>query len=118
MEKAVRKEELMVRTFISDIIRDEVANAVRIILEEAKPKPEVVKYLKIDEAIGYIKGKGLKMGKSNLYKLTAAKQIPFKRWGDRQIVFDVDELDGWIEKQLENKPNPVAKAVAASARRK
>lgn len=120
MEKqVVEVDNWTIQSLISEMVRKEIQDAVKMLVAENQPKrDEAREYLKIDEALDYINGKGLKMSRSTLYKLTAEKQIKFRRFGKRRIVFDVPELDKWINNQLEAKPNTVAKAVAASARRK
>lgn len=61
------------------------------------------KYLLVGEAVKYINEKGLEISKSHLYKHTACKTVPFRRFGDRKIVFEPHSLDEWIAEQLSDK---------------
>lgn len=115
----VRIGERTIQSLIGEIVKKEIQEAVKMLVAENQPKRDETKeYLNMEEAVAYINGKGLKLSLSSLYKLTSAKKITFRRFGERRVVFDVSELDSWINKQFESRPNPVAKAVAASARRK
>lgn len=97
---------------------------LRELLKELIPvKEETVKeekdYFLFGDGLAYINAKGLKISESTLYKKTANKEIPFQRWGGKQVVFLRSELDQWISEQLTGKSsNEVAKSVASSARRK
>lgn len=88
---------------------------------EVKPDPPLKSKLNIDEALSYMNEKGYSISKSTIYKRTMEKTIPFHRFGKRKIIFDIDELDQWISKQLSgsaDKVNEITKSVADSARRK
>lgn len=84
-----------------------------------EPVKEEKDYFLFMEGLEYINAKGLKISESTLYKKTANKEIPFQRWGGKQVVFIREELDQWIKEQLTGKSsNEVVKSVASSARRK
>lgn len=59
------------------------------------------------------------MSKSKLYKLTAQKQIPFRKAGER-LIFSTPELTRWCEGQITNpfsSQNMAITAVVKSAQR-
>jgi excisionase family DNA binding protein len=104
-------------------------NDLREILKELIPTATVVEpmekekdFLPLDEALAYINGRGLKISKETIYKLTSLKQIPFQRWGGRKIVFERDKLDEWLEARLscdeEKRTNRITNHVAKAARKK
>lgn len=54
----------------------------------------------LNDALAYLNGKGIKMSKSTIYKRTMEGIIPFKRFGMRKIVFNLDELDNWVDEMI------------------
>lgn len=76
-----------------------------------KPKEPGKPYLTINEGLLYLNDRGIKMAKSTLYKYTGENNIPFKRFGDRKIVFVREELDEWIDEKLSGNDNTLNKAV-------
>ena len=85
-----------------------------------QPEPEVEQkeFLPFKEGVRYVNEKGVPLSESKAYKLTAEKEIPFRRFGGKKIVFLPQELDRWITEKLSVKENKVLKTVASSARRK
>ena len=92
------------------------------LVEKAIESENEKNFLPLDEALAYINGRGLKISKETIYKLTSLKQIPFQRWGGRKIVFERDKLDEWLEARLscdeEKRTNRITNNVARSARKK
>ena len=85
----------------------------------AEIKPEKPKNVGVGDALDYLKDLGYTMSRSTLYKHTMAGTIPFYRFGERKIIFNVDELDEWVAGRITGKTeNSVMRAVARSARRK
>lgn len=84
----------MKKSDLEEVIREAIA---RILL---KPEPEPKQTLTIDEAVKYCADKGFNISKSTIYKHTMDGTIPFRRFGQKKIVFDRYELDGWIEKRV------------------
>ncbi|BBD45038.1 Hypothetical protein PEIBARAKI_5031 [Petrimonas sp. IBARAKI] len=76
------------------------------------------KMLNMDEAVAYLNESGVPISKSTVYKNTMDKTIPFSRFGDRRIVFNVEDLDRWVEDRLAKRQNTVTESVRQSARRK
>jgi excisionase family DNA binding protein len=93
-----------------------------VIPQSNKPDPikEEPKYLSPARAIEHMGNRGIQMSKSTLYKLTMKKKIPFVRFGEKKILFEIDELNAWIESRLERRSgvNPVTSSVAQDARSK
>lgn len=54
----------------------------------------------IDEAIEYLRGKGLDICKSTLYRHTSNGTIDFLRAGKRKVVFTEKQLDDFAEKMI------------------
>lgn len=86
--------------------------------KQVETKEVQKEYLSFDEGLQYINDKGFKISKSHLYKKTMNKEIGFKRFGGRKIIFEPDVLDGWIESQLTDKTDNVSESVVRSAKRK
>lgn len=79
------------------------------------------KVLPFNDALNYLNELGYPIGKSTLYKLTADRAIPFKRFGQRKIVFNSEELEVWAESKLTDVNQGVidiTNRVATAARRK
>lgn len=86
--------------------------AVREALDLRAPVKE---RMNIDEAVAYLNENGVPITKSTVYKHTMSKTIPFKRFGDRRIVFSVKDLDEWVDAQLARRQNRVIEHVKNSA---
>lgn len=71
------------------------------------------------QALEFLNEQGYKISKSQLYKKTAAKEIPFKTFG-RQLIFSRKQLLNWVESQtVDNGDNSgIELTLAKSARRK
>ncbi|WP_018479361.1 helix-turn-helix domain-containing protein [Pontibacter roseus] len=83
---------------------------IKHINNQTPPKPDRCSF---DEALE-ITG----LSKSKLYKLTASKEVPHKRYGNR-LIFSRKELANWVEEQtVEKSSNDSILALAASAKRK
>lgn len=102
---------------------------LRELLAELIPTTTVVEsmkeekdFLPLNEALVYMNNKGFEISKDTIYKLTSLKQIPFRRFGGRKIVFERDELDKWLEARLscdeEKRTNRITNHIAQSARKK
>ncbi|QMU30130.1 helix-turn-helix domain-containing protein [Adhaeribacter radiodurans] len=72
-----------------------------------------------EEAIQFLNEQGYKISESRFYKLTAANELPAKRFGSR-LVFSRKELISWIESQLLDNSNKqdTLLSLAKSARAK
>ena len=87
---------VMTRDDLEDLLRQIVENVNSVIKVGHDKKLKMT----IDEALVYMKDHGYPISKSTMYKHTMAGTIPFKRFGDRKILFDANELDQWIEERL------------------
>lgn len=78
------------------------------------------KYLSLDEAVEFLKSKGLPLSKNYFYVLSSRKEVPSIKFGGRKIVFDAEELNLWAESRLTRRDgiNPVTIRVAEEARKK
>lgn len=87
-----------------------------------EPVSEEKDYFLFGEGLEYINSKGLKISESTLYKKTANKEIPFQRWGGKQVVFLRQELDQWISERLIGNDatggDEITNTVAEKARKK
>jgi hypothetical protein len=72
-----------------------------------------------EQALKFLNDQGIIISESHLYKLTAAKLIPFEYFG-RKLVFSRKELLTWVESQTvdPHDTSEVELALAKSARRK
>ncbi len=104
--------ELIVTTAdqLSQIIRGEFSRAFNF-KPEPQPLPDRCTFEDALELTG--------LSKSKLYKLTAANEIPNKRFGSR-LIFSRKELLAWVEAQTVDKhtTSDATLAIARSARRK
>lgn len=76
-------------------------------------------YLNVNELIIYLREKGIKMSKSTIYKLTMNNEIPFQRFGNREIFFVPGELDKWIDSRMSGrKKSEIINNVARAAKNK
>lgn len=107
---------------INDLVvlqRSELDRIMKEAVEKAlKLRAPEKKRLNLDEAVAYLNESGVPISKSTVYKNTMAKTIPFSRFGDRRIVFNVEDLDRWVEDRLAKRKNSVTESVRQSARRK
>lgn len=78
---------------LEDVIRE----TVKSLLSENDVKK---KNLNVNEAVEYLNEIGIPITKSTLYRHTMDATIPFKRFGERKLVFNVDELEEWANSQL------------------
>ena len=90
---------------------------------EATAEPARKLKMNIDEALIYLNEQGYPISKSTMYKHTMAGTIPFSRFGERKILFDVNELDQWISKRLTGndstgRVDEITNTVAEKARKK
>lgn len=107
---------------ITDLVvlqRSELDRIMKEAVEKAlKLRAPEKKRLNLDEAVAYLNESGVPISKSTVYKNTMDKTIPFSRFGDRRIVFNVEDLDRWVEDRLAKRQNTVTESVRQSARRK
>ena len=107
---------------ITDLVvlqRSELDRIMKEAVEKAlKLRAPEKKRLNLDEAVAYLNESGVPISKSTVYKNTMEKTIPFSRFGDRRIVFNVEDLDRWVEDRLAKRQNTVTESVRQSARRK
>lgn len=107
---------------ITDLVvlqRSELDRIMKEAVEKAlKLRAPEKKMLNMDEAVAYLNESGVPISKSTVYKNTMDKTIPFSRFGDRRIVFNVEDLDRWVEDRLAKRQNTVTESVRQSARRK
>lgn len=105
---------LISKSELRKVITEILANTT---LTQAAPEPEK-NLMPLAEVPEYLATKGVTLSLSSLYKLTSNKEIPFKRFGKRKIVFERAELDKWVEKRMTGKSCNIAEHVAKSAQRK
>lgn len=107
---------------INDLVvlqRSELDRIMKEAVEKAlKLRAPEKKRLNLDEAVAYLNESGVPISKSTVYKNTMDKTIPFSRFGGRRIVFNVEDLDRWVEDRLAKRQNIVTESVRQSARRK
>jgi len=107
---------------INDLVvlqRSELDRIMKEAVEKAlKLRAPEKKRLNLDEAVAYLNESGVPISKSTVYKNTMDKTIPFSRFGDRRIVFNVEDLDRWVEDRLAKRQNTVTESVRQSARRR
>ena len=99
------------RSELDRIMKEAVEKALKLRAPEKK-------MLNMDEAVAYLNESGVPISKSTVYKNTMDKTIPFSRFGGRRIVFNVEDLDRWVEDRLAKRQNTVTESVRQSARRK
>ena len=99
------------RSELDRIMKEAVEKALKLRAPEKK-------MLNMDEAVAYLNESGVPISKSTVYKNTMDKTIPFSRFGDRRIVFNVEDLDCWVEDRLAKRKNSVTESVRQSARRR
>lgn len=69
-------------------------------LTEPDPGPNKKEKLTVPEAVEYLNEIGVPITKSTLYRYTMDSTIPFRRWGERKIIFNTTELDNWAREKL------------------
>ena len=67
---------------------------------EATAEPARKLKMTLDEALIYLNEQGFTVSKSTIYKNTMSVKIPFKRFGDRKIIFDDDNLNRWVSDRM------------------
>lgn len=80
-----------------DDLRSVVKEAVAEAMNEKKATPQT---LSVDEAVTYLNANGAKISKSTIYKLTSEGKIPFRRFGERKLIFDRNELEQWAQDRI------------------
>lgn len=107
---------------INDLVvlqRSELDRIMKEAVEKAlKLRAPEKKRLNLDEAVAYLNESGVPISKSTVYKNTMDQTIPFSRFGARRIVFNVEDLDRWVEDRLAKRQNTVTESVRQSARRR
>lgn len=65
--------------------------------QEPEPEPAKKTNLTVPEAVEYLNEIGVPITKSTLYSYTSTASIPFKRFGERKLIFNTSELDEWAQ---------------------
>jgi excisionase family DNA binding protein len=80
-------------TLPDDLIEAAAERVVELVLERLPASPAASPWLDFDAALEY-----LGFSRDRLYKLTAARAIPFRKKRDGQgLLFHRGELDRWLE---------------------
>ena len=89
------------------VSKDDLRQVISEILRETtqSEKQDEKQLLRVNDAVRYLSNKGLKISKQTLYNLTAKNEIPFRRFGEKQILFSPSELDEWVDERLGKKSN-------------
>lgn len=104
--------ELIVTTpeQLKSVVSDAVRLAISRTTQQPQPKSDRCTFNEALEITG--------LSKSKLYKLTASKEVPHKRFSNR-LVFSRKSLQDWVEAQtVDRSSDDTTLALAASARRK
>lgn len=89
-----RELMLTVPDGLLEALAERVAELVN---ERLQARPPASPWLDFDGALEY-----LRFSRDQLYKLTAARAIPFrKRRGGQALLFHREELDRWLEREFE-----------------
>lgn len=72
------------------------------------------KNISINQAIIFLKERGLIISKSKIYKLTSSNSIPYKTFGNR-LVFDTAELEAWAQSKIITNENNEMLIISKSA---
>ena len=81
--------------------KSELEDVIRQTVKSLLTEKEVQKRnLNVNEAVEFLNEMGIPITKSTLYRHTMDATIPFKRFGERKLVFNVDELEVWANSQL------------------
>ena len=86
-------------TVPDDLVQALVERIAELVVERVDARPRVVEspWLDFEGALAY-----LGFSRDRLYKLTAARAIPFRKKRDGQgLLFHRDELDRWVEAEYE-----------------
>lgn len=67
--------------------------------QEPEPEPTKKTNLTVPEAVEYLNEIGVPITKSTLYAYTSTATIPFKRFGERKLIFSTTELDQWAQER-------------------
>jgi excisionase family DNA binding protein len=82
---------------IPDELVHALAEEVAVHIAATTPAPPVSPWLDFNDACAY-----LRFSRDQLYKLTAARAIPFrKKHGGQGLLFHRDELDRWVQAAYE-----------------
>lgn len=83
---------------VPDALLEALAERVaELVHERLQPPPPASPWLDFEGALEY-----LRFSRDQLYKLTAARAIPFrKRRGGQALLFHREELDRWLEREFE-----------------
>lgn len=66
----------------------------------SEPEPAKKTNLSVPEAVEYLNEIGVPITKSTLYAYTSTATIPFKRFGERKLIFSTTELEKWANEKL------------------
>lgn len=82
----------------SHLIEEIVEKRIRAIMDKtpAKTQPEIMNLEGLRE---FLRGLGLDMPKSALYKATSTGEIPFQKMG-RRLIFRREEILAWVDSHL------------------
>lgn len=78
-------------------LEDVIRQTVKSLLAENDVKK---RNLNVNEAVEYLNEIGIPITKSTLYRHTMDATIPFKRFGERKLIFNADELEEWANSKL------------------
>lgn len=87
----IKKDDL--KKMVGETVRQAIAEAMSV----KKDQPTA---FSIDEAVAYLNDNGLKITKSTIYKHTMEGTMPFRRFGQRKLIFDRQELEKWAEDRI------------------
>lgn len=77
-----------------------IREAIISVMAEKELRNGKKKNLTFPEAVEYLNEIGIPITKSTLYRHTMNATIPFKRFGERKLIFSMDELDSWAQNKL------------------
>lgn len=100
---------------LRSIVQEEVSK-----LFSAKQEVKIeIDTLTLTKALALLSEHGYPMSKAKLYKLTASRNIPCRKFGQK-LVFSRKDILSWAENQTKPKDNSaeIALTLAKSARRK
>lgn len=98
--------------------KNDLEEMLRKASSSSREMPARKSIMNVNEAVKYLNDSGYKISKSTIYKHTMDGTIPFQRFGKRRLVFRTQELDEWLDNQISNENDDIAKNVAKSAKRK
>lgn len=81
-----------------ELVQELAERIAELVVERVEAQPQVASpWLDFEAALAY-----LGFSRDRLYKLTAARAIPFRKKHDGQgLLFHRDELDRWVEAEYE-----------------